>query len=365
MSIKFYLRRVLFILIIIILTNLCILKTKFITNDTSCDVSINQPVGINRYEQNSIHQSASINPYEQNIDCVVYVREHPGRLCNQMFIVASAYGLARLHSCQLYVSPEIISELKDIFIFNLPPSFLLSSIANLTSMNRTSGFVQCRFLTNLTRPNAIPPGTMFEVKGFWQSYLNFAKYDNEIREHIFVATPQRLVNISKFFVDLHKSNFGITPSFTSHDHHLLKKQIAQSNLVTLIGLHIRRSDFTRPDINQASSDDYVFFAIKYYTRRYSNAKFLVASDDKSYCKNLFRNYSNIFLTPESFTAGDDLIALSVCQHSIATGGTYSWWAAYLANGHVVHDKVYPPGCSRREQYYPPWFMIDGDVREGK
>jgi galactoside 2-L-fucosyltransferase 1/2 len=102
--------------------------------------------------------------------------------------------------------------------------------------------------------------------------------------------------------------------------------------------------------------------MKYYTSLYPNAHFLVATDDKPYCINLFRNYSNIYFTPQSFSPGHDLIALSVCQHSIVTGGTFSWWSAYLTNGQVVHDKVYPSGCERREYYYPPWFMIDGKVR---
>jgi galactoside 2-L-fucosyltransferase 1/2 len=74
----------------------------------------------------------------------------------------------------------------------------------------------------------------------------------------------------------------------------------------------------------ASSDEYVFNALEYYTTRYPNAHFIVASDDKSYCETLFRDRTNIFLTPSSFSPGDDLITLSLCQHSIITGGTFGW-----------------------------------------
>ncbi|CAF4912847.1 unnamed protein product, partial [Rotaria magnacalcarata] len=79
------------------------------------------------------------------------------------------------------------------------------------------------------------------------------------------------------------------------------------------------------------------------------------SDDKRYCRKLFRNRANIFLTPRSFYEGDDLIALSLCQHSITTGGTFGWWAGYLAGGEVVHDTRSQAGCERDEHYYPPWF----------
>ena len=83
---------------------------------------------------------------------------------------------------------------------------------------------------------------------------------------------------------------------------------------------------------------------------------------ENYCRKLFRNQLNVFLTPDSFSVGDDLIALSLCEHSIITGGTFGWWTAFLANGQVMHDTVYPSGCERREFYYPPWFLIDGNVR---
>ena len=178
-----------------------------------------------------------------------------------------------------------------------------------------------------------------------------------------MAKQSILLKISKLFVDIHQQKFGVKSQFSSDNHQLLKKQIAQLNFTTWIGIHVRRSDFK--GLQFASSDEYLFSAINYYTSLYPNAHFLVASDDKPYCKNLFRNYSNIFVTPASFSSGYDLIALSVCQHSIITGGTFSWWSAYLTNGQVMHDKVYPSGCERREYYYPPWFMIDGNVRAGK
>jgi len=50
---------------------------------------------------------------------------------------------------------------------------------------------------------------------------------------------------------------------------------------------------------------------------------------------LFRNEqksNQIFILPDYFTDADDLITLSFCHHSIITGGTYSFWAGYLAGG---------------------------------
>ena len=58
------------------------------------------------------------------------------------------------------------------------------------------------------------------------------------------------------------------------------------------------------------------------------------------------------------------MALSLCHHSIVTGGTFGFWTAYLAGGEVIHDIKYQSGCSRSD-YYPPWFMLVGSVVEKK
>jgi galactoside 2-L-fucosyltransferase 1/2 len=304
-----------------------------------------------------------------SIRCIVYPTYTIGALGNIMFLVASAYGLARLHSCHIYIASEIIQKLTPIFIFDLSPFLIsestFSSIISDTSKTiiNISRSVVCQYIPELTRPNAIPKGSTFEVKGYWQSYLHFAKYDDDIRQRIFVPTQQVLGKVSKFFINLYQKNLGLEPQFSVENHQSFKKQLAQLNRTTWIGIHVRRSDFVH--LNFSSTDEYLFTAIEYYTSHYSNAHFIVTSDDKPYCKNLFRNQLNIFVTSQFFSRGDDIVTLSLCEHSIITGGTFGWWAAYLTNGQVVHDKVYPSGCERREYYYPPWFLIDGNVRSNR
>ncbi|CAF1376447.1 unnamed protein product [Rotaria sordida] len=346
--------RILFIIIIIIFLSLYIMIMKSALR--SDFLSLNHT-----YTLTTLHQ--------QKVRCIVYVNDRLGRLGNRMFMIASAYGLARLHSCQLYLSPEIINEMNAIFILDLSPFLISSTMFNSTihnnskPMTKISKRISCQYIPELTRPNAISEGSIFELKGFWQSYLHFAKYNNDIRERLFVATSSVLKRVSKLFIDIYELKFNFKPQFSLETHQSFKKQLAQSNWTTWIGIHIRRTDFL--PVNFSSADEYLFAAIDYYIRRYPNAHFVVASDDKSYCRNLFHNRSNIFLTPQSFSMGDDMITLSLCEHSIITGGTFGWWTGYLANGQVIHDKVYPSGCERREYYYPPWFLIDGKVRAHK
>ncbi|CAF3590471.1 unnamed protein product [Rotaria sp. Silwood1] len=266
----------------------------------------------------SNHTSMLTTLHQQQKHCIVYLKVRSGRLGNRMFMIASAYGLARLHSCHLYITPEIINEVHALFILDLSPFLISTTMFNsiihntlkpMTTIRKHAG---CQYVRELTRPNAISP------------------------EHI---------------LELHEN------------HQLFKKQLTQSNWKTWIGIHIRRDDFV--PLNFSSSDEYLFAAIDYYMRRYPNAHFIVASDDKSYCKNLFRHRSNIIVTPKSFSMGDDLIALSLCEHSIITGGTFGWWTGYLASGEVIHDTMYISGCEKDEHYYPPWFKTHLNLRKDK
>jgi galactoside 2-L-fucosyltransferase 1/2 len=293
------------------------------------------------------------------------MKTRDGRLGNRMFMIASAYGLARLHSCHLYLTQEVLNDINTVFISNFS-SLLLSSTTFYLLINKPNPMIiinksaLCEYFPELTRPNAIPKGQIFELVGYWHSYLHFMKYSNELRQNIFIATPSILENISHFFVDIYERNFHFKPQLSFHNHHIFKQQLINLKQTVLIGIHIRRGDFI--DAKYSSLDEYVFTAIQYFTEYYTNAQFIVASDEKSYCRNLFRNRSNIFITPDSFSAGDDLITLSLCKHSIVTGGTFGWWSAFLTNGRVMHDKIFPSGCQKREHYYPPWFLIDGYVR---
>ncbi|CAF4358244.1 unnamed protein product, partial [Adineta steineri] len=115
----------------------------------------------------------------------------------------------------------------------------------------------------------------------------------------------------------------------------IKEHIKTICSVTWVGIHIRRGDFRRYLETRAgrtvSAIEYFDKAIAYFTKRYENrVLFIVASDDKSYCRKIFRNRQRIIVTPDTFTREVDLAVLSLCTDIIASSGTFSWWAAALA-----------------------------------
>ena len=359
---KSYSRHILFVILLLMIISFYFFQNKI-------KPSFNIVISQNHTILPSTLSEPKLTSELNTIRCIVYVKKCAGRFGNHMFIVASAYGLARLHSCHLYFTQEVLNAIRKVFISDFS-SLLLSSSAfntiinvNINPMTKTSKEVGCQYIPELTRPNAISKGQIFELTGYWQSYLHFIKYANDLRQNIFISTQPILKKISYFFRNIYQQKFRFQPDFASHNHHLFKQELTYSNQSTWIGIHIRRSDFVH--LKYSSPNTYLFTAIKYYSEHYSNAHFIVASDDKPYCQNLFRNYSNIFITPNSFSIGEDLITLSLCQHSIVTGGTFGWWSAFLANGQVIHDTTYASGCNKREHYYPPWFLIDGYVRAHK
>ncbi|CAF4034825.1 unnamed protein product [Rotaria sp. Silwood2] len=114
---------------------------------------------------------------QPKVQYIVYVKTRLGRLDNRMFMIASAYDLARLHFCHLDLSPLLISTI-------MCNSLIHNTSKSITTIGKC---VVCQYLPEPTRSNAILPGHIFELRGYWQSYLHFAKYGEDIRGRIFAA----------------------------------------------------------------------------------------------------------------------------------------------------------------------------------
>jgi galactoside 2-L-fucosyltransferase 1/2 len=104
------------------------------------------------------------------------------------------------------------------------------------------------------------------------------------------------------------------------------KWSAQKFDLTWVGIHVRRGDFLY--LRQISSVHFITEAMNYFEKKYDNVIFLIASDDKTFCRKVYGNRSNVIITPASFSNGEDLAALFACNHMIVTVGTFGWWAGF-------------------------------------
>ncbi|CAF1060194.1 unnamed protein product, partial [Didymodactylos carnosus] len=230
--------------------------------------------------------------------CLIIKGIQLGRLGNNLFTLASTYGLARTHSCYLYAD------------------------------------------------------------GGWQSYLYFVNYTNEIRQ-LFTFRSHIVSEVAVFFRYIYKNR--TETSSKRHVTQLeLKNEIISSGN-TWVGVHIRRGDYLRGGKN-VSSLNFILNAMDYFVKKYGNKTiFILTSDDKRYCKITFGNLTNTYISPTTFSPAQDLAILTICQHTIFTIGTFGWWGGFLSSGEVIHDIKSPKdprprevGCAR-ETYFAPWF----------
>ena len=90
-----------------------------------------------------------------------------------------------------------------------------------------------------------------------------------------------------------------------------------------VGVHVRRMDYSlwlEKKVNgRLLSKLYFEKAMQYFKNRYQNVTFIVASDDKTWCRQMFSSRSDVIFTPRK--PGDrgvefDLSVLAHCNHSI-------------------------------------------------
>lgn len=308
--------------------------------------------------------------------CVVILKQQLGRLGNLMFKFASAYGLARHHRCKLYVDELYLKELNTIFELEIEHiSMTKSEYSTLTGVAGLSNHA-CHYLEDIMKPNAIK---YVEISGYWQAFGHFIKYTHEIRQ-LFTFRSEIIQQVTVFFREhtswyssqLSNSNLAQRKMdlFIDKDFNVTTQQDLRMYLrslpFTLVGVHWRRGDFLWGDKlaygHHLSSLDYLKRAMDHFVKKYYNVLFILASDDKEYCQNVFKNNSKVIVTPGNFSREQDLATLVVCQHTILTGGSFGWFAAYLAGGDVLCDRLFPPKNTTYEKdcpskdYFPSWFF---------
>lgn len=144
--------------------------------------------------------------------------------------------------------------------------------------------------------------------------------------------------------------------------------------VVYVGVHVRhwedhkrrnltREGFVEPDLAYYSRAMALFNSI------FPNKQvvFITSSNNITRTSYEFANIANVtirYMSPEN-SPSLDLAVLSMCNHSIISVGTFSWWAGFLANGMTVYYENYPrPGSSlagrfsRYDYYMPHWIPLN-------
>lgn len=109
-----------------------------------------------------------------------------------------------------------------------------------------------------------------------------------------------------------------------------------SDFYSYVSIHVRRGDYLRlPHRHPFVGEKYLREAVV----RFPNAKFLVFSDDITWCKRFFKGPRYHFAEGNSVMA--DLYLMTQCRGGhICSNSTFSWWGAYLGEGKTIFPSMW-------------------------
>jgi hypothetical protein len=244
---------------------------------------------------------------------MISIKNFGWRLGNQMFQIAAMEGWSKKTGYKISYPNW---EYSKIFNGNFSPS----------SYNIYSYY----YLEPNFSYNEIPLNNNILIDGYFQS----EKYFENCKEHIleiFEFTNEIKNNIQTESLDFEKT----------------------------VSIHVRRTDYVNlPNHHPLCGMDYYNEAIKLF----NGFKFLIFSDDISWCKENFLGDNYLF--SENKKDYEDMYLMSKCFHNIIGNSTFSWWAAWLNKNKnkkvVCPKKWFGPAYSNfstEDLYLNDWILI--------
>ena len=136
---------------------------------------------------------------------------------------------------------------------------------------------------------------------------------------------------------------------------------------TFVTVQIRRSDFVKDyaHLINGISLNYIANAMRHYHQEFLNPKFIIVSDDISWCKDNLKNLTYNIVFSENHSPCEDLAILASTNHSIITSGSsFGWWGAFLSSGHVTYyprwlktGSWYNLHFTEADYFLPQWTML--------
>ncbi|XP_067653226.1 galactoside alpha-(1,2)-fucosyltransferase 1-like [Haliotis asinina] len=254
-----------------------------------------------------------------------------GRLGNLMFEYASLLGIAFRNGKRPFVKPDNI----------LNTVFKLSFVENWDTKYWLH-ISETKYAGYSPEFENLPAGN-YVMGHYLQSWKYFEPFREQIMKEFSFSDPYEMLRRKIFHL--------YTSSFKNR---------------TVVGLHVRRTDMTEQNEEGYTEApvSYMYKAVQHMRETFRNPVFLIASDDKDWCRRNLDSEDMILM--ETTNPFVDFGALVLCDHMIMTVGTFGWWAAWLINGHTVYYKGYPKPGGRlksqfvKEDYFMPhWIPMSG------
>jgi hypothetical protein len=143
------------------------------------------------------------------------------------------------------------------------------------------------------------------VRGYFQSYKYFRSIEDELRTELRGLLSEAV---------------PVPPG--------MKEKLADP---ASVAVHVRRTDYLKhPDL-MICGESYYRAAIARLRDEVPGAKFMIFSDDPSWCREVFRDADQEVAGIASANPLHDLWLMSLASHHIIANSTYSWWAAWIGD----------------------------------
>ena len=298
------------------------------SSPTGCNHTQNTSQTHARILLNATDQSKHSTPNETaKVICINFI----GRLGNQLFQYASAFGLARkLHRIPVYGQSVILNSALE----HPPPTADQGRYADrCRQAERQFEGSCCRFNPALLN---LKPRLDYEVGFYLQSWKYFEGLEKDV------------LNAFRFK--------DIVKARANESLGRLRKWCNR----TLIGVHVRRGDYLKQELvklgYRTAPAAYFRRAMAYMRNRFGNVTFLVSTADEKWFRQSVTSASDVILLKRQ-DAVTDMALLTSLDHVIISVGTYSWWVGFLNRGVTVYWKDFiAPGT-----LIGNGFSLDGDT----
>ena len=261
----------------------------------------------------------------RNSNLYIQCPEVKGRLGNQMFQIASTLGIAHALNYKPVISPSHpLVKYFEINVSTVHPDKPITITEEPWRHGTMRPAGNCIMDYNLT------------LDGYFQAWTYFTNIPETIRKAFTIRSEY--LNQAKTFVGR-----------------------KQEESILLVGVHVRRGDVLRKGEQDAgftvADKHYISEAMQFYRNSCALVRFIVCSDDVEWSR-LNIEGSDVVFSPFQ-EAIIDMAIMSLCDHTIITSGTFSWWSGWLSGGQVVYLRDYPrPGSELAKEfipdiYYPP------------
>ncbi|CAC5413513.1 FUT1_2 [Mytilus coruscus] len=244
-----------------------------------------------------------------------------GGLGNHMFMYASLYGIAKKKNMTLVINEQdTINTVFKLNVLKLKNVKYICEQAVLVKEKRPCAY-------DLETFN-FDPSTPVKLKGYLQSWKYFKHFEKELRKQF--VFKEEVKQKAKDVIEKY------TKEFTRNK--------ANSENLKIIGVHIRRGDYlTTHNIKygyNVASKAYLQKAFDHFRSKYKNCLFLVfTGTNKEDIKWRDENvHGQDVLKVAANDRNVDMCALTKCDHTIITVGSFGWWAAWLSNGTTIYFK---------------------------